>query len=105
MPAARSTRVAGEHSVLNLVIRHCNPAPVNQHLQADGGYSERRRRTVGFVAARRSFAIRQMRVDVVGGGRLRSDTPGQKWYDELSRHVGPLRCRQAWPWSPMVDVR
>jgi hypothetical protein len=73
---------------------HCNPAPVDQHLQADRRYSERRGRTVGLVAARRSFAIRKMRVDVVGGGRLRSDTPGQKWYDELSRHVGPL-CANA----------
>jgi len=84
VPAAGIARVAGEQSVLNFVAWHCNPAPVDQHLQADRRYSERRGRTVALIAARRSFAIRKMRVDVVGGGRLRSDTPGQKWYDELS---------------------
>ena len=69
VPAAGIARVAGEQSVLNFVAWHCNPAPVDQHLQADRRYSERRGRTVGLVAARRSFAIRKMRVDVVGGGR------------------------------------
>lgn len=87
MAAAGSAHVAGEHSVLNLAVWYGNPASVDEHLYADWRYSERCGRTVNFVAARRAFAIHQMRVDVVGGGRLRADTQG-------ARHFGPPSDRK-----------
>ena len=74
MPAAGNAHVAGEQSVLNFAVGHGDPTSVDQHLYADRRYLERCGRTVDFVAARRPFAIHQMRVDVVGGGRLRADT-------------------------------